>query len=345
MAIVQIRLDRYERIRLATAGTDRIVGMLFQPAPEADPNLSTWPGVERRLAGLAPRMGVLVATLGPDGCRVDHAITPEAPQPIGSLFKIYVLGGLLAKIQAGEAAWSDLVTIREALKSLPSGTLQNEPEGTELGADFVARKMIQISDNTATDHLIDFVGRERIEQHQAAMGHSRPALNLPFFSTRDLFVMKLVAGDEEKAAYLAADVPARRTILATNAARPLPPLELVTQAWTRPRDIATLEWFASPLDVCRAFDWLRTKGQEPDGQTALTALSLNPGLPVDQGSFRYIGYKGGSEPGVLALGWLLQRRADDAWRVVVLLFADPDQPLVESPLLYHALATVQLAGR
>ena len=50
------------------------------------------------------------------------------------------------------------------------------------------------------------------------------------------------------------------------------------------------------------------------GATATTRraaiLAINPGLaPAQRGGFAYVGYKGGSEPGVLNLTWLVRNRA------------------------------------
>jgi hypothetical protein len=39
--------------------------------------------------------------------------------------------------------------------------------------------MIEISDNTATDYLIDLVGRDAVEAAVADLGHSDPAITLP----------------------------------------------------------------------------------------------------------------------------------------------------------------------
>ena len=44
--------------------------------------------------------------------------------------------------------------------------------------------MIAISDNTATDHLIDLVGRDRVEAALTVFGHSDPAMTVPFLTTR-----------------------------------------------------------------------------------------------------------------------------------------------------------------
>ncbi len=77
----------------------------------------------------------------------------------------------------------------------------------------VAADMISISDNTAADHLLRLVGRERVESYQTTMGHSMPALNIPFPTTRELFILKISATADERAAYIAAGADARRTLL------------------------------------------------------------------------------------------------------------------------------------
>ena len=49
-----------------------------------------------------------------------------------------------------------------------------------------------------------------------------------------------------------------------------------------------------------------------DGGDALPILAVNPGIaPADAGRWRYLGYKGGSEPGVIAMSFLAQRQDGD----------------------------------
>ncbi|MEO7178583.1 MAG: hypothetical protein ABIW83_07050, partial [Allosphingosinicella sp.] len=74
----------------------------------------------------------------------------------------------------------------------------------------------------------------------------------------------------------------------------------------RPAEVATVEWFASPADLVRTLDWLRRDGDS----TALALLAINPGLgPALARDFAYFGFKGGSEPGVLNLSFLLKTRS------------------------------------
>ena len=68
----------------------------------------------------------------------------------------------------------------------------------------------------------------------------------------------------------------------------------------------------------------------------LRALALNPGLPDGARLFSYIGFKGGSEPGVLTLSFLVRRASDQAWRFYSLETSDPSAALDEDRIEYLA---------
>jgi hypothetical protein len=83
-----------------------------------------------------------------------------------------------------------------------------------------------------------------------------------------------------------------------------------------PKLIDTLEWFESPNDLVRVMDWLRRNTEGPAGIEARRILSINPGIGPDaRGKWQWVGYKGGSEPGVMNMTLLLQARNGD-WYVV-----------------------------
>jgi beta-lactamase class A len=77
--------------------------------------------------------------------------------------KLYVLHALGDAVAAGKLSWDQPLTVTAQLKSLPSGVLQYEPEGTQISVLDAAAKMISISDNTAADMLIHLVGRSAVE--------------------------------------------------------------------------------------------------------------------------------------------------------------------------------------
>ena len=236
--------------------------------------------------------------------------------------------------------WDTPIVIQDALKSLPSGELQNLPPGTELNVRDVAGKMIAISDNTAADHLIALLGRENIEAGQAAAGHLAPELNMPFLATRELFLFRLELAAAETDMYLSQTVPDRRTFLSDLAGR-APRLESAAD-WFLPRRIEQLEWFASAEDLCRLMLSLQQRSQLPGGAPLREVLAQDPGLPIDAQQFPYIAFKGGSEPGVLNLTWLVERR-DGARFFVSIGLNDPSAPILDvSSVLHSALDIFEL---
>lgn len=300
-------------VQLSVDPDGRIAGLLFQPAGLDDPP-ETLDELSEQLAGLAPHAGFVRAELAPSGeCVEVAALDADRPLPIGSVFKLYVLGAIAGAVANGELSWDQPVEIRDELDSLPSGTTQDEPAGSTLSVRELAQRMIEVSDNTATDHLIDLVGRDAVEAALTELGHSDPAASLPVLTTREMFVIK--ADADLLARYEAAGEDERRALLAGEVAgAPRPTLEELADR-TVPRAVMTVEWFASPADVCRAFAGLAALAGSPGLEPVAEVLSANPGLALDPGTFTQVQFKGGSEPGVLFLAWLATR--PDGSRIVV----------------------------
>ena len=78
--------------------------------------------------------------------------------------------------------------------------------------------------------------------------------------------------------------------------------------------MTTVEWFASPSDVCRALVTLDDLAAQPGLEPIRDVLSDNPG-GVPEGDFEQVLFKGGSEPGVLFAAWLARR--PDGSRIAV----------------------------
>jgi len=233
----------------------------------------------------------------------------ERPLAIGSAFKLFVLAELVRQVKAGERRWSDVVPLGPP--SLSSGLLQDWPRGAPITVHSLAALMISRSDNSATDTLIHLLGREKIEALLPTLGVRAADRNRPFLATREAFALKL--GDPALLAqWKAADETSRRALLprlANVAADTLDPARLAG----RPTEIGSVEWFASPADLVRTLDWLRRSGDS----TALDILAINPGLGRTLADdFGYFGFKGGSEPGVLNMSFLLRNR-EGRWLAVV----------------------------
>lgn len=304
----------------------RISGLLISPGQGARPTpvpLEDWQAFDARLAGQAEWVNFLAAELMDGACVPVHAVDAGRPLALGSTFKLYILGELARQVARGTVTWDDELAVRDDLKSLPSGEMQNDPAGTVHALRYLAEQMISISDNTATDHLLAHLGRENVEASQTEMGHSAPELNQPFLSTREMFTIKLALTGENVQRYIDADTQERRRQLAEEIVL-LEPALAQANGWTSPRYIDTIEWFASAEDLCRAVATLHELAEQPGLKPVHDILALNPGIAFDPGTWTYIGYKGGSEPGVLNLTWLLQR-ADGRWFVLTAGLNDPDR--------------------
>ena len=319
----------------------RIIGLSAQPTtpPQAS---TTWAAIDSTLSNAAAQFSYLAAEVSADGNLVTVNASEETNAvPLGSSFKIYVLGAVVTAIAAGELAWDDELTIRDELKSLPSGEMQNLPDGTTVTVQQAAEKMIQISDNTATDLLINRLGRDRVEAMLPIMGMGVESQQrtLPFITTRELFTLKWGVGSDRLAAYAAADVEQRRVLLGELATEPLPGVaDFVADV---PLAIDSVEWFATPPEIGAAHIWLdayrTTAGFEP----LAVILGDNPGVPLDPAVWPESAFKGGSEPGVIFLGWLLHR-ADGRTFVVVVSATNPDAPVDEAAAVSAAQGIISL---
>jgi beta-lactamase class A len=277
------------------------------PAPFSEPP-ADWASFDAWMGSVAPRAGFQAVELVDGGAREIHGYEAEQPLAIGSAFKLYVLGELARQIAAGEASWDERLAIRDDLRSLPSGNMRLLPAGTKRSLRVYAEEMVANSDNTATDHLIGRLGRERVEAGLEAMGHATPTLDLPLLLTREWFTFKLRLRFTDVLTYLASDVDQRRDFLAGR----VPPLaaeltEEETWTWTRPRQIETVEWYASPADLCRAVATLDALAKEEALAPLPELLSAVPGVVFDARVWSYVGYKGGYETGVMNHTWLLER--------------------------------------
>ncbi len=313
------------KLSMSVDPAGQIAGLLISPADAPTP--ASWGDVDERLATLAPS-GFLAA--GQD-CKPVHGIEPDRARPLGSMFKLYVLGAVAQEVKAGRLSWGDQLTVTDALKSLPSGELQDRPDGTKVAVKEAAKLMISISDNTATDLLIDRVGKPAVEALIRSWS-SNADKNLPLLTTRELFILKGADYPEYAEGFLKA--PDRRAYLDDTVDK-VPNSEV--EVWTNPREITTIEWFGSPTDMCRALVNLHGLGG-PELDEIMGANDA--GLGLDRKTWPTVWFKGGSEPGVLTLGFLA-RSDQNKIGVVVVQAADEKKVIPEVAAATEMLAIVR----
>ncbi|KPF65177.1 serine hydrolase [Porphyrobacter sp. AAP60] len=254
-------------------------------------------------ADLAALPGNVNAWFGPlDGGAPAISIGADTPLALGSTFKLYVLAALAEDVKAGRRKWTDVVPLEE--KSYPSGQLQNWPKGSPVTLHTLASLMISISDNTATDQLIDVLGRDRVLKLMQDSGHSDPDSNDPFLTTRELFILKASDG-EMIGGWRTLDKVAKEVEIASAEALDfITPVSLdqVNAAFAQGPKAIDIEWFASPADLVKLLAHMR-RTADPK---VFDIMAINPSAtPGIKAGWDYIGYKGGNEPGVLNLTWLL----------------------------------------
>lgn len=285
-----------------------------------------WAKVDRALSRLGPDVGFVAARVSSDGtCQPVHEVAASTPRPTGSQFKLFVLGALADQIAAGRISWDQTLTVRDATKSLgnAAGSLQFADPGTAVPVEEAATKMISISDNTAADMLMGLVGRDDVEA-QVRQWSAHAAANEPFLTTREMLLLHYVAGLADR--YLALPREKREAFL-TSSVDPLPLGDIASAFSQEPRYIDEIEWFAAPDDVCRTFAGLQQLSEQPALSPLSTILSREvAGIGLDPAAWPTVWYKGGSEPGVLTLGWLATDSAGATF-VVEAMVSNPDAAL------------------
>ncbi len=302
-------------LALSSTEPHKIEGLLLRQFDAIDDSLTK---IEADLAALPGKVGVYYGPISGDAPVL--SINPDEQFAIGSAFKLYVLAALAEDVRAGERSWDKVVTLTE--KSFPSGMMQDWRRTAPVTLHTLASLMISISDNTATDQLIKELGRDRVLRAMVESGHSDPSKNDPFLTTREMFALK---GGPKQAleAYQAESNGDRRLEMLEQLEAASITAEEINSAFATGPVALDVEWFASANDLRKLLQRIYTESH--DG--ALSIMGINPSMSDNlRNQWRYVGYKGGSEPGVLNLTWFL---ADESGNnhVLVLSWNNPDAAL------------------
>ncbi|MDZ7958619.1 MAG: serine hydrolase [Aulosira sp. DedQUE10] len=236
------------------------------------------------------------------------ALNATTPLAVASAFKLAVLQTLKSQIATGKRSWGDVVELQPAWKSLPSGILQTWPDRSLLTLQTLSALMISQSDNTATDSLINIVGRQAIE--------SLTPRNRPLLTTRELFLLKSAKNQELLKRYRSSNETQKKIILQSLAQQSLPN---ASEFEGNPLAL-DIEWFFTAKELCG----LMTQVAD------LPLMSINPGVAKAE-DWERVAFKGGSESGVLNLTtWL---KAKNGKQYCVTATWNNDAPLEESRFL------------
>ena len=118
-----------------------------------------------------------LCALMPDGSRITHR--EDEIFKSASCIKIAIMIELFRRIDSGELSLDQTYVLKEADKVPGSGVLQQLHAGIELTLRDVCYLMISISDNPATNILIDHLGMEAINATMRSLGLEKSVLGRP----------------------------------------------------------------------------------------------------------------------------------------------------------------------
>ncbi len=279
-----------------------ITDLLFRPASPLPDGPVTVESVDDAVGSIAAQAGYALFDTSSGSCEPIHELNADEPMAIGSEFKLWILIALAEQIEAGTISWSETVTLNEEVRANPDGDVAQRPNGTAIPVSDLAGLMISISDNTATDMLLDLVGREAVEDVMVRLGVSTAERNIPLVGAREMFLLKFDAANagyadltsDERRSYLDDTLAGQSFSQISESDIPPPP-------W----DIDRLEWYATPDDICKTFVRLAEISTRAGMSPVAEALGTNPGTEIDRSKWDTVWYKGGSEPGVFAMSWYL----------------------------------------
>lgn len=273
------------------------------------------------------------------------SINSNSRMAIASNYKWYVLKAIIEEINAGRLSWNSPVIVSNTFKSLFNmynpRALYRATEGSIYSVKSVAQKMMWFSDNSATDHLINLLGRSKI--HDAMIGYnSFLELNNPILLTMDLWRLRALNKSDPESLREYQTLTPRQKIGFVRDMRETYPLtktynllmfgdkSLSIPRWDAdPRDIRQIEWFASTSDLCRTGERIIEYAREDN--TIKEVLAFHP---YSHSQMSFIAAKDGSESGVASMTVLMKTKKGN-WACLSMAVNNPVNDSVHPAWAYY----------
>lgn len=274
------------------------------------PEIGQWSDIDAAIRESGADYAYQVSKVSGGACTTVAGTDVDRSKPLASIFKLYVLLAVAEAVNAGTLTWHEQLTITEANKAVGSAGFNDLEPGARVSVKDAAQQMISASDNMATDMLMARLGPAALQHALQTAGHHDPASMTPFPSTYELFAIgwgKPDVREEWKTATRAH----RAEMLAHTRAVPYEPDPMLNRTPASPYGI---EWYGTPMDVCRVHAALQVAAHGPAAPVR-QILSATPGIELDRAKWRYIGAKGGNLPGDLTFSWYAEDRDGQGWVV------------------------------
>jgi beta-lactamase class A len=117
--------------------------------------------VQREIRGIEAAVCLYARNLGTGAA---YGIRENERVRTASTIKLPVMAAAFAKVRAGEAKWDELITLREEDKVSGSGVLPEFSAGVKLPLRDLVHLMIVVSDNTATNLVLDRITADAVNE-------------------------------------------------------------------------------------------------------------------------------------------------------------------------------------
>ena len=102
--------------------------------------------------------------------------------PSASIIKLFILNELVAQVKRGDVELSDSIVFDQS-KAVDGGMLHKFSSGAIFRLEDLALFMLAVSDNTATNLLIDYLGMDKINESIKALGTKETILGRKMLDT------------------------------------------------------------------------------------------------------------------------------------------------------------------
>lgn len=272
------------------------------------PPVTSWADVDTQISKSGAQYSYQAAKIVDGKCVKVAGTNVDTPMPLASIMKLYVLLAVAHAVTAGTLHWDDKVTVAPEGKKLGSAGLDQLPGGSEVTIREAALQMISVSDNMATDMLINKVGHGAVEQAVVAAGHHDPASLTPFPTMHSIFSVGW--GDPDvREQWMRSPKAGRDELLADANSRPYQPDPMRTHT---PASNIGAEWYGTAADVCREHVAVQTAavGAAAPVRDIMSAVA---GIDLDRNKWPYIAAKGGNLPGDMGFSWYAVDHTGQPW--------------------------------
>ena len=103
----------------------------------------------------------------------EYSLGGDEPVRTASTIKVAVMVEAFARVAEGKAKWSDELVLSKAARYAGSGVLQDLTDGLRLSLHDAVTLMLTVSDNTATNMVLDYLSTDAVNARMESLGFTQ----------------------------------------------------------------------------------------------------------------------------------------------------------------------------